>query len=92
MKILGIAGSIRKGSYNKAVLLEAVDLVPKNAELEIFERLSTIPPFNQDEENNPPNGVVQLKEKVRSADGILFATPEYNYSVPGVLKNAICFL
>ena len=89
VKILGIAGSLRKGSYNKAALLAAVGLIPKHVELEIFEKLSTIPPFNQDEENNPPNGVVQLKEKIRSADSILFATPEYNYSVPGVLKNAI---
>ena len=89
VKILGIAGSLRKGSYNTAALLAAVGLIPKHVELEIFEKLSTIPPFNQDEENNPPNGVVQLKEKIRSADSILFATPEYNYSVPGVLKNAI---
>ena len=89
VKILGIAGSLRKGSYNKAALQAAVGLVPENTELEIFDGLSEIPPINQDEENNPPNGVVQLKEKIRSSDAILFATPEYNYSVPGVLKNAI---
>lgn len=89
VKILGIAGSLRKRSYNKAVLQAATELVPNNAELEIFEGLSKIPPFNQDEENNLPKVVVLLKEKIRSSDAILFATPEYNYSVPGVLKNAI---
>lgn len=89
VKILGIAGSLRKGSYNKVALRAAVDLVPKNTELEIFEALSGIPLFNQDEESNPPDIVYDLKEKIRSSDAILFATPEYNYSVPGVLKNAI---
>ena len=89
LKILGIAGSLRKDSYNKAILKAARDLVPDNAELEIFEKLGEIPLFNQDEENNPPEVVVEFKEKIRAADAILFATPEYNYSIPGVLKNAI---
>jgi len=88
VKILGIAGSLRKGSYNRAVLRAAQKLVPDNARLEIFE-LDGIPPFNQDLEMQPPQAVSELKNKVRSADAILFVTPEYNYSVSGVLKNAI---
>lgn len=87
--ILGIAGSLRKGSYNKAALQSAKRLVPENAEMEIFDRLSEIPPFNQDKEGNMPKVVLDLKEKIARADAILIATPEYNYSFPGVLKNAI---
>jgi|SRR5581483_6830865 len=88
VKILGIAGSLRKGSYNRAALRAAQKLVPDNARLEIFE-LDGIPLFNQDLEMQPPQAVSELKSKVRSADAILFVTPEYNYSVSGVLKNAI---
>lgn len=86
--ILGIAGSLRRASYNRAALRAATKLVPEGAVLEIFE-LDGIPLFNQDEDQNPPEKVVELKRKVREADAILFVTPEYNYSVPGVLKNAI---
>lgn len=86
--ILGIAGSLRKGSYNKATLRAAQQLAPTGTVLEIF-GLYGIPPFNQDEDTRPPQGVVELKAKVRAANAILFATPEYNYSIPGVLKNAI---
>lgn len=88
VKILGIAGSLRQKSFNRYLLREAVNLVPENAEIEIFE-LDGIPGFNQDEENNPPQKVNEFKEKIRAADAILFVTPEYNYSVSGVLKNAI---
>lgn len=88
LRILGIAGSLRKGSYNRAALRSAQKLLPHDAALEIFE-LNGIPAYNQDEEKNPPPQVVELKRKVREADSILLATPEYNYSVPGVLKNAI---
>ena len=86
--ILGFAGSLRKGSYNKALLRAALELVPKGAELEIFD-LEGIPPFNQDLENEPCEKVKQFKAKIRAADAILIATPEYNYSIPGVLKNAL---
>lgn len=86
--ILGIAGSLRKGSYNKATLRAAQQLAPTGTVLEIFE-LDGIPPFNQDDDTRPPQRVVELKAKVRAADAILFVTPEYNYSIPGVLKNAI---
>ncbi len=88
IKILGIAGSLRKASYNKSALLIAQKLCPAGAELEIFE-LDGIPLFNQDEEKNPVAKLVEFKTKIRAADGILIATPEYNYSIPGVLKNAI---
>jgi chromate reductase len=88
VKILGIAGSLRQASYNRAALRAAKSLSPSDARLEIFE-LSDIPGFNQDEERNPPEKVVELKTRVRNADAILFVTPEYNYSIPGVLKNAI---
>jgi chromate reductase len=88
LRILGIAGSLRKASYNRAALRAAQKLVPEDATIEIFE-LDGISGFNQDEEKNPPRKVVELKSKVRAADAILLVTPEYNYSIPGVLKNAI---
>jgi len=87
-RILGIAGSLRRGSFNRAALREAQRLAPDDTILEAFD-LDGIPGFNQDEERNPPSRVVELKAWVRAADAILFVTPEYNYSVPGVLKNAI---
>ncbi|MEM4704486.1 MAG: NAD(P)H-dependent oxidoreductase [Candidatus Bathyarchaeia archaeon] len=86
--ILAFAGSLRRNSYNKALLKVASETVPKNAKIEIFE-LDGIPPFNQDMENQPPKKVKEFKAKIRKADAILIATPEYNYSIPGVLKNAI---
>lgn len=88
IKILGFAGSLRKGSYNKAILRAAKDLVPEGSEIEIFD-LEGIPPYNQDLDNDMPAKVKEFKEKIRNADALLIATPEYNYSVPGVLKNAI---
>ncbi len=86
--IAGIAGSLRHGSYNKAALRAAAELAGPDAELTIIE-LSDIPSFNQDREANPPSSVGELKLAIRGADAILFATPEYNFSIPGVLKNAI---
>lgn len=86
--ILGFAGSLRKGSYNKALLRASLELLPENSRLEIFE-IDKIPPFNQDMESSPPETVKEFKTKIKSADAILIVTPEYNYSVPGVLKNAI---
>lgn len=88
IRILGFAGSLRKNSYNKALLHLAVQLVPKNVALETFD-LEGIPPFNQDLENQLPRQVKEFKAKIRAADAILIVTPEYNYSIPGVLKNAI---
>jgi chromate reductase len=88
ISILGFAGSLRKGSFNKAILRAAVELLPEGAELDTFD-LEGIPPFNQDLEGHMPERVKEFKGKIRAADAILIATPEYNYSVPGVLKNAI---
>ena len=88
LRILGISGSLRKASYNNGALRAAAELVPDGATIEIFD-LDGIPGFNQDDEQNPPEKVAELKQKIREADAILFVTPEYNYSVPGVLKNAI---
>jgi chromate reductase len=88
LTILGIAGSLRKASFNRAALRAAQQLVPDGASLEIFD-LEGIPPFNQDDEAHPPERVTLFKQRIRAADAILIVTPEYNYSIPGVLKNAI---
>jgi chromate reductase len=88
VRILGIAGSLRRDSYNRATLRAATELVPEGVTIDIFE-LDGIPGFNQDEEQQPPAKVAELKQRIREVDAILFVTPEYNYSVPGVLKNAI---
>ncbi len=87
-RILGFAGSLRKDSYNKALLNAALEVLPKGVELKIFD-LEGIPPFNQDLESQPTEKVKEFKSEIRKADAILIATPEYNYSIPGVLKNAI---
>ncbi len=84
--ILGFAGSLRKGSYNKALLRAAMELLP--AGIEIFD-LEGIPPYNMDLENKMPERVKEFKAKIKAADAILIATPEHNYSIPGILKNAI---
>ncbi len=88
VRILGIAGSLRKDSYNRGALRAAATLVPEGATIETFD-LSGIPIFNQDEDQAPPQSVVDFKSSIRAADAILIVTPEYNYSIPGVLKNAI---
>jgi chromate reductase len=88
IKILGIAGSLRKGSYNHAALKAAVGLVPQGAEIEIYD-IDGFPGYNQDHDGDPPPKVTEFKQKIREADAILFSSPEYNYSIPGVLKNAI---
>jgi len=87
-RILGIAGSLRRDSYNMAALKAAQKLLPDNAQLDIF-TLDGIPPFNQDKEKEPVARVTEFKEAIRHSDALLISTPEYNYSVPGVLKNAI---
>ena len=88
LKILGIAGSLRKASWNRGALRAAQQLAPEGMKIEIFD-LDGIPAFNQDDEQNPPPRVTELKKRIREADAILFVTPEYNYGLPGVLKNAI---
>lgn len=86
--IVGIGGSLRKGSLSMAVMRSAVDLIPKGAEMEIAD-LAEIPVFNQDYETSPPEPVRRLKEQIKRADAVLFVTPEYNFGLPGYLKNAI---
>jgi chromate reductase, NAD(P)H dehydrogenase (quinone) len=88
VRILGIAGSLRRESFNRAALRAAAGLAPAGTAVDILE-LDGIPGFNEDEERHPPPKVVELKRRVREADAVLIVTPEYNYSVPGVLKNAI---
>jgi chromate reductase len=89
VKVLGISGSLREGSHNARLLRAAADLLPPGAELHLFGGLRDVPPFNEDDERTPPPGVVALKEAIAGADAVLVATPEYNHSIPGVLKNAL---
>src|SRR5205085_6195161 len=90
MKVLGISGSLRRDSYNSALLAAAAELFPGDAELEVWDGLKAIPPYDEDDDVNPaPPAVAQLRDALAGADAVLFATPEYNSSVPGQLKNAI---
>jgi chromate reductase len=90
MKILAISGSLRDGSFNTRLLHAAAELAPEGVELEVWAGLKAVPPFDEDDEvGGVPAGVVELYDAVAGADALLFATPEYNSSVPGVLKNAV---
>jgi chromate reductase, NAD(P)H dehydrogenase (quinone) len=90
MRVLGIAGSLRRDSYNHALLREAAERLPAGAELIEFDRLGEIPPYDADlEELRAPEPVEALRQAMRGADAVLIATPEYNHSIPGVLKNAL---
>jgi chromate reductase len=88
LTILGIAGSLRRQSYNRAALRAAGQLLPDGVRLDVFE-LEGIPAYSQDQEASPPAIVADFKKRILAADAVLFVTPEYNYSIPGVLKNAI---
>ena len=89
IKILGISGSLRKNSLNKYLLEAATELQPDNMNIEIFD-ISDIPLYNEDiRVSGEPEPVKLFKHKIAEADALLIATPEYNYSIPGVLKNAI---
>lgn len=88
LEVLGIVGSLRKDSFNRLALKAAQELMPLGTSLALIE-LQEIPVYNQDTELSLPPAVLEFKRRILAADGILFATPEYNYSVPGVLKNAI---
>ena len=90
MRVLGISGSLRHGSYNTALLRYVGELLEaEGAEFEIYEGLRDIPPFDEDEEAFSPEAVSRLNEAVQGADAVFFTTPEYNSSIPGVLKNAL---
>jgi chromate reductase len=90
ISVLGIAGSLRAGSFNRGLIRAAAELAPAGMEVHLFERFAEIPLFNEDvEAKGDPEPVVAFKTAIRAADALLIATPEYNYSIPGVLKNAI---
>jgi chromate reductase, NAD(P)H dehydrogenase (quinone) len=90
MRVLGISGSLRRDSYNSALLRAAAERLPAGVELVEYERLGEIPPYDPDVEAlGTPEVVAELREAVRSADAVLVATPEYNHSIPGQLKNAL---
>lgn len=92
MRILAISGSLRRDSHNSALLRAAADLLPPGVELSIYERLEDVPPFNEDRLDPRPEAVQHLRDALEAADALLIATPEYNHSIPGVLKNAIDWL
>ena len=89
MRVLGIAGSLRRESHNRRLLRAAAALLPPEAELVEFDGLKAVPPFDEDDEAAEPQGVRALREAIAGADAVLIATPEYNSSVPGQLKNAV---
>ncbi|MGZ6642539.1 MAG: NADPH-dependent FMN reductase [Solirubrobacteraceae bacterium] len=89
MRILGIAGSLRRGSLNRRLLRAAAQSLPSGADLVEWEGLAGIPAFDEDLETTPPEPVQELLEEIERADAVLIATPEYNASVPGALKNAL---
>ena len=90
MRILGISGSLRRGSHNTNLLRAAADLLPPGVELDVFDGLRELPPYDADLDVEPADPAVgRLRDAIASADGVLIATPEYNGSIPGVLKNAL---
>lgn len=93
MRVLGISGSLRRDSYNTKLLRAAEELLPPFVELQVWDELKAVPPFDEDDELEPePAAVASLRAAVRQADAVLFATPEYNASIPGQLKNAVDWL
>ena len=89
MRVLGVPGSLRRASYNRQLLRAAAQLLPPGAELVEFDALKAIPPFDEDDEASAAPAVGVWRDAIDDADALLFATPEYNSSVPGQLKNAV---
>ncbi len=90
MRILAISGSVRRDSHNTRLLRHAAERAPAGIEIEVWDGLKSIPPYDEDDDGPiPPHAVAELREAIAEADGLLIATPEYNSSIPGVLKNAI---
>jgi chromate reductase, NAD(P)H dehydrogenase (quinone) len=92
MRILGISGSLRRGSYNRRLLRAAAATLPPEATFVEFDRLGDLPLFNEDRELFAPEAVEALRAAVREADAVIISTPEYNHSMPGALKNALDWL
>jgi len=89
-RILGISGSLRRDSHNTSLLRAAAEAAGPDVELELYDGLKEIPPYDEDDDVHPrPPSVARLNEAIKSADAVLFSTPEYNSSIPGQLKNAI---
>lgn len=90
MRVLAISGSLRRGSHNTALLRAAGARMPAGVELELWDGLEAVPPYNEDDDHeSAPAAVIALRSAVAGADAVLIATPEYNHSVPGALKNAL---
>jgi chromate reductase len=90
MRVLGISGSLRRDSLNSALVRAAAERLPAGVELVEFARLGDVPPYSEDAEAGPaPEAVRELREAILAADAVLIATPEYNHSIPGQLKNAL---
>jgi chromate reductase, NAD(P)H dehydrogenase (quinone) len=89
MKVLGISGSLRRDSHNTELLRAAASQLPSGVEFELYQGLRDIPPYDEDEDKSQVGSVLRLKEHIAAADAVIFATPEYNHSIPGHLKNAI---
>jgi chromate reductase, NAD(P)H dehydrogenase (quinone) len=90
LRILGISGSLREGSHNTSLLRAAAKLLPSGVELEIYDGLRELPPYDADRDIEPADSAVErLRDAIADADGVLIATPEFNGSIPGVLKNAL---
>lgn len=89
-RILGISGSLREGSHNTGLLRAAARVLPPGVELEVFDGLRELPPYDADRDVQPADpAVARLREAIARADGVVIATPEFNGSIPGVLKNAL---
>jgi chromate reductase len=90
MTVLGISGSLRNGSHNAKLLRTAAELLPPSVELEVFDGLKAVEPYDHDDDRGGgPRGARRLREAIESADAVLIATPEYSHSIPGQLKNAL---
>ena len=90
IRVLAISGSLRRGSHNTTLLRAAADLLPPSVELELFDGLKAVEPYDEDDDQGAgPAGAKRLREAIEAADAVLIATPEYNSSIPGQLKNAV---
>ena len=90
MRVLAISGSLRRGSHNTKLLLSAAELLGRDVDFELYDRLESVPPYNEDRDGaSAPVPVADLRARIEAADALLVATPEYNSSVPGQLKNAV---